>query len=189
MCKRTAVTQEREFQTREADGKRYIEGYFAVFNSEYWLWEDAYETIAPGAFDLARDKDVRALTNHDTTLVLGRTTSGTLTLRVDERGLFGSIEINENDQDAVNIYERVKRGDVSQCSFGFDILGQEIERSEGQPTVFRITSAKLWEVSCCTFPAYEETGITARKAELAEIDRRKAEAWRADMLAKLKGEK
>ena len=185
---RRAIAHENSFSTREADGKRFIEGYFAVFNSEYWLWEDAYETIAPGAFDLARDKDIRALTNHDTTLVLGRTISGTLTLRVDERGLFGSIEINENDQDAVNLYERVKRGDVSQCSFGFDILGQEILRNEGQPTVFRITSVKLYEVTVCTFPAYEETAVTARKAELADIERRKSEEWKAVMLKKLKGE-
>lgn len=185
--KRTAMTQEREFQTREADGKRYIEGYFAVFNSQYWLWEDAYETIAPGAFDLTRDTDIRALTNHDTTLVLGRTTARTLTLRVDKRGLFGSIEVNEADQDAVNQYERVKRGDVNQCSFGFEILGQEIVRNEGQPTEFRITSVKLYEVSVCTFPAYEETSVTARKAELADDDKRKTEAWRAEMLNKLKG--
>ena len=177
-----------DFQTREADGKRYIDGYFAVFNSQYWLWEDAYETIDQGAFDLSRDKDVRALTNHDTTLVLGRTTAGTLTLRVDERGLFGSIEINEADQDAVNQYERVKRGDVTQCSFGFEILSQDIERTEGMPTVFHLREVKLYEVSVCTFPAYEETSVTARKAELAEIDRRKAEAWRTEMLKKLKGE-
>ena len=182
------MLKDADFQTRESDGKRYIEGYFAVFNSQYWLWEDAYETIDPGAFDLTRDRDVRALTNHDTTLVLGRTTAGTLTLRVDERGLFGSVEINENDQDAVNQYERVKRGDVTQCSFGFEILAQDIERAEGQPTVFRIREVKLYEVSVCTFPAYEETGVTARKAELAEIDRRKAEAWRSEMLKKLKGE-
>lgn len=182
------MLKDADFQTRESDGKRYIEGYFAVFNSQYWLWEDAYETIDPGAFDLTRDRDVRALTNHDTTLVLGRTIAGTLTLRVDERGLFGSVEINENDQDAVNQYERVKRGDVTQCSFGFEILAQDIERAEGQPTVFRIREVKLYEVSVCTFPAYEETGVTARKAELAEIDRRKAEAWRSEMLKKLKGE-
>ena len=109
------------FQTREADGNLYIDGYFAVFNSEYWLWNDAFETIDPGAFSLETDVDVRALTNHDTTLVLGRTTAGTLTLRVDERGLFGTILINAEDQDACNLYARVKRGDVSQCSFGFDI--------------------------------------------------------------------
>lgn len=188
ISKRTAMTRDAEYQTREVDGKRYIDGYFAVFNSKYWLWDDAYETIDPGAFDLAADKDVRALTNHDTTLVLGRTTAGTLTLRVDERGLYGSIEINENDQDAVNQYERVRRGDVTQCSFGFDILGQEIERNEGQPTVFRITKVKLYEVSVCTFPAYEETGVTARKAELADIENRHAQEWRDRMIKRLKGE-
>ena len=188
MIQRTSMLHDAEFQTREADGKRYIDGYFAVFNSQYWLWDDAYETIDQGAFDLSRDKDVRALTNHDTTLVLGRTTAGTLTLRVDERGLFGSIEINEADQDAVNQYERVKRGDVTQCSFGFEILSQDIERTEGLPTVFHLREVKLYEVSVCTFPAYEETSVKARKAELEEIDRRKAEAWRAEMLKKLKGE-
>ena len=188
MIQRTSMLHDAEFQTREADGKRYIDGYFAVFNSQYWLWDDAYETIDQGAFDPSRDKDVRALTNHDTTLVLGRTTAGTLTLRVDERGLFGSIEINEADQDAVNQYERVKRGDVTQCSFGFEILSQDIERTEGMPTVFHLREVKLYEVSVCTFPAYEETSVKARKAELEEIDRRKAEAWRAEMLKKLKGE-
>ena len=188
MIQRTSMLHDADFQTREADGKRYIDGYFAVFNSQYWLWDDAYETIDQGAFDLSRDKDVRALTNHDTTLVLGRTTAGTLTLRVDERGLFGSIEINEADQDAVNQYERVKRGDVTQCSFGFEILSQDIERTEGMPTVFHLREVKLYEVSVCTFPAYEETSVKARMAELEEIDRRKAEAWRAKMLKKLKGE-
>ena len=188
MIQRTSMVKDADFQTREDNGKRYIEGYFAVFNSQYWLWDDAYETIDPGAFDLSRDKDVRALTNHDTTLVLGRTTAGTLTLRVDERGLFGSVEINENDQDAVNQYERVRRGDVTQCSFGFEILAQDIERAEGMPTVFRIREVKLYEVSVCTFPAYQETSVTARKAELEEIDRRKADEWRSTMLKKLKGE-
>lgn len=188
ICKRTLFNKAAEFHTREQDGKRFIDGYFAVFDSKYWLWEDAYETIDRGAFDLERDTDVRALTNHDTTLVLGRTTIGTLTLMVDERGLFGTIEINENDQDAVNLYERVKRGDVSQCSFGFDILKESQNRIEGQPMEFRILSVKLYEVSVCTFPAYEETGVQARKAALEEDQCRRLEAWRIEMKKKLKGE-
>lgn len=191
ICKRTAMLRDADFQTREEDGRRYIEGYFAVFGGKYWLWEDdggAYETIEPGAFDLNADTDVRALTNHDTTLVLGRTTAGTLSLRTDGRGLYGSIEINEADQDAVNTYERVKRRDVTQCSFGFDILAQSVERAEGQPTVFRIQKVKLYEVSVCTFPAYEDTGIDARKAELKNIRQRQIEEWREALMKKLKGE-
>lgn len=187
ICKRTMFNEKADFKTREQDGKKYIEGYFAVFDAKYWIWEDAYETIDRGAFDLVRDKDVRALINHDTTLVLGRTTAGTLVLRVDEIGLWGSIEINENDQDAVNLYERVKRGDVSQCSFGFDILKEAENRVTGQPMEFRLMSVKLYEVSPCTFPAYEETGVTARKAAIEEENKRRAQAWRTDMLNKLKG--
>ena len=138
ICKRTAVERNGEFQTREVDGKKYIEGYFSVFGAEYWLWEDSYETVDPGAFDLAADTDVRALTNHDTTLVLGRTTAGTLTLKVDEYGLWGSILINDADQDALNTYERVKRGDVNQCSFGFDILSERRETLASGVTVWHL---------------------------------------------------
>lgn len=63
-----------EFETREAeDGKKTISGYFAVFNSETELWPGAYEEIAPEAFANTMSNDIRALTNHDDTLVLGRT--------------------------------------------------------------------------------------------------------------------
>ena len=188
ICERRAALQNADFETREIDGKKYIDGYFSVFGAIYPLWDGGIETVDPGAFDLDIDTDVRALTNHDTTLVLGRTTAGTLELKVDERGLWGRIEINDADQDAVNLYERVKRRDVTQCSFGFDILAEEIERRE-DVTVWHIQRVKLYEVSVCTFPAYEDTGVQARKAELEEIEKRKAEKWREEMLVKLKGEK
>lgn len=186
--KRECVVRGADFQTREADGVLIIEGYFAVFNSEYWLWPTAYETIDPGAFSLETDTDVRALTNHDTTLVLGRTTAGTLDLRVDERGLWGSVRINPADQDAVNLYERVKRRDVDQCSFGFDILEEGAEYRDDGTTVWHLKRVKLYEVSVCTFPAYEATGVQARKAELEHVRQRKLEEWRAQALARLKGE-
>ena len=186
--KRECVVRGADFQTREADGALMIEGYFAVFSSEYWLWPTAYETIDPGAFSLETDTDVRALTNHDTTLVLGRTTAGTLDLRVDERGLWGSVRINPADQDAVNLYERVKRRDVDQCSFGFDILEEGAEYRDDGTTVWHLKRVKLYEVSVCTFPAYEATGVQARKAELEHVRQRKLEEWRAQALARLKGE-
>ena len=110
------------FETREAEGGAlYIEGYFAVFDSPYELWEGAVEIVKPGAFAGCLSQDVRALINHDTTLVLGRTKSGTLSLKEDSRGLWGSIQINRDDVDAMNLYARVQRGDVDQCSFGFEI--------------------------------------------------------------------
>ncbi len=187
--KRTAVVSENGFHTRVEGQDLYIEGYFAVFGSKYWLWEKAYETIEPGAFDLSADTDVRALVNHDTTLVLGRTTANTLTLRQDERGLWGSILINQHDQDAMNLYERVKRGDVTQCSFGFDILQQDVEYKEGEPTVWKIQRIKLYEVTVATFPAYEDTSVEARKKDYATMKERAASEWRGRMLGQLKGVK
>ena len=186
--KRTGIVCGADFQTREADGNLYIDGYFALFGSEYWLWDGAFETIDPGAFSLETDQDVRALTNHDTTLVLGRTTAGTLQLRVDDRGLWGSILINENDQDAVNAYERVRRGDVNQCSFGFNILQESRERRPDGTVVWHLMSVELHEVSICTFPAYRDTEIEAREAELENMKKRELEAWKAEMLARLREE-
>ena len=184
--KRTAIDRGGEFATRAEDGRLYIEGYFAVYNSRYELWDGAYETIEPGAFEGQLDSDVRALCNHDTALVLGRTTANTLILRDDERGLWGSIIINQADQDAINLYERVRRGDVSQCSFGFDILDQDVEYQDGQPTVWHIRKVRLYEVSVVTFPAYTETSVQARQRDYEEVKRKREEAWRHQAREKLK---
>lgn len=189
MEQRTAIARDGNFLTRAEDGNLYIEGYFAVYNSRYDLWDGAYETIAPGAFDGETDGDVRALANHDTTLVLGRTVAGTLTLRTDDRGLWGSITVNQQDQDAMNLYERVKRGDVSQCSFGFDILDQDVQYQDGEPTVWTIRKVKLYEVSVVTFPAYTDTSVAVRKHDFEEIQRKKHESWKHQALERLHGPK
>lgn len=143
-----------------------IEGYFILFGQQTELWAGAYEEIAPNALDKTLNNDIRALINHDTRLVLGRNKSGTLELRVDGRGLFGKIKINSNDTEAVNLYERVKRGDVSQCSFGFNIISEETEWRDDGTVKWTITEVDLHEVSVVTFPAYEETGVQARQASV-----------------------
>jgi HK97 family phage prohead protease len=143
-----------------------IEGYFVVFGQQTELWAGAYEEIAPNALDKTLSNDIRALINHDTRLVLGRNKSGTLELKVDSRGLWGKIKINPNDTEAVNLYERVKRGDVSQCSFGFNIISEETEWRDDGSVKWTITEVDLHEVSVVTFPAYEETGVQARQASV-----------------------
>lgn len=182
---RTSASQ---FSTREDGEGLYIEGYFSVFNSNYEIWPGATESIAPGAFSNTLSDDVRALINHDTTLVLGRNKAGTLELREDARGLWGKITINPNDSDAMNLYERVKRGDVDQCSFGFDIVNEETEFREDGSIHWTIREVKLYEVSCCTFPAYEDTSISAREKQYEEIKKRESEAWKANIKNRLKGE-
>ena len=177
-----------KFKTRDVDGKKYINGYFAVFNSNYQLWDGATESVDPHAFDGTLDGDIRCLIDHDTRLVLGRTKSGTLTLRVDDKGLWGEVEINESDQDAMNLYARVQRGDVDQCSFGFEITSEEYSEKENNGVHWTIKSVNLYEVSVVTFPAYEDTQVSARKKELNTIRSRKLEQRKKEMLKRLKGE-
>lgn len=177
-----------EFKTREDGEAPAIEGYFSVFNSNYEIAPGMTESVAPGAFSNSLSNDVRALTNHDTTLVLGRTKAHTLELREDAHGLWGHIDINPNDADAMNLYERVKRGDVDQCSFGFDIRSEDTDIKEDGSVHWTIKDVELYEVSCCTFPAYEETNISARSAERDNIQKRRRDAWKAEAIKRLKGE-
>lgn len=183
--KRTRLT---EFETREEqDGKKVIAGYFSVFNSETELWDGAYEAIATEAFDDTLGNDIRALTNHDPTLVLGRNKAGTLRLSKDSHGLWGEIIINERDGDAVNLYERVKRGDVDQCSFGFRILKEDTEWRDDGTVKWTIRKVDLHEVSVCTFPAYEDTGVQARRRQVDQHREKQMQQWRHNITKKLKG--
>ena len=175
-----------KFNTRDDGGEKRIEGYFAVFDGEYQLWDGATESVDRGAFEDQLDGDVRCLIDHDTRLVLGRTSAGTLTLRTDDHGLWGSVLINQDDTDAMNLYARVQRGDVSQCSFGFDILDEEFEDRGSGSVHWTIKKVKLYEVSCVTFPAYESTGIAARKDDLATIRKRETETWKNSMMERMR---
>lgn len=177
-----------QFRTRDDGDDLIIEGYFAVFDSPYILWDGATEIVKPGAFAGCLSGDIRALIDHDTRLVLGRTKAGTLTLREDARGLYGTIKINRDDADAMSLYARVQRGDVDQCSFGFDIEEETFVDLGGGQCRWEINKVNpLYEVSVVTYPAYEETAVKARHADLAEIQRRQAEAWKTKMKTRLTG--
>lgn len=174
-----------DFTTRD-DENPTIEGYFAVFNSLYEIAPGMTESVAPGAFQRTISGDIRALTNHDTTLVLGRTKAHTLELREDEHGLWGKVTINPNDRDAMNLYERVKRGDVDQCSFGFEIVSENTDVREDGSLHWTITDVNLYEVSACTFPAYQETNIAARTQQMEDIKKRELAAWKLKNMEVLK---
>lgn len=179
-----------ELKTRsEQEGELVIEGYFAVFNKETELWRGAYEEIAPGAFDNTLGNDIRALINHDTNLVLGRNKVGTLELKVDSHGLWGRIKINSDDTDAVNLYSRVKRGDVDQCSFGFNILNEETDFRDDGTVKWTIREVDLHEVSVVTFPAYEDTGVQARKVQFEQYEKRKMDQRKNQLKERLKNVK
>lgn len=177
-----------EIRTRNDNGEPIIEGYFVVFDGVYNIADGVTESVDRNAFDETIDGDIRILVDHDTRLVLGRTSAGTASVRVDEKGVWGHVEINPNDSDAVNAHARVERGDVTQGSFGFDILAEETEYREDGSVHFTIKKVELYELSVVTFPAYEDTSISARKKQADEIKARTVDAWKQKTLARLKGE-
>ena len=176
-----------DYRARDENGEKYIEAYFAVFDSVYEIWPGATESVHRDAFnETLEEDDIRCLIDHDTRLVLGRNRAGTFELRTDAHGLWGRVKINQQDQDALNLYARVQRGDVSQCSFGFEILDEETEYKDDGTVHWTIKKVKMYEGSICTFPAYKETMAQARAEERRQIEERKAQAFREKIMRRLK---
>ena len=99
------------------------------------------------------------------------------------------LKINPYDTDALNIYERVKRGDVSQCSFGFTINQEEADYREDGSAHFILKDLNLYEVSVCTFPAYEGTEVEARQKQIEAHNKRSLSLWKESMKGRLKNVK
>lgn len=177
-----------EVATRSENNEPILEGYFVRYDDVYHVAEGATESIQRGALTEAIHGDVRALYNHNTDIVLGRTSAGTLTLKDTEVGLWGSIKINPKDSQAMDAYERIARGDVSGCSFGFEIAkdGQKYEQKDDGTVHFTITRIDpLYEISAVAFPAYQATYVEARQHDLENIKKREAEAWRVAQRARM----
>jgi len=154
------------FRADESDGKKVIEGYFAVFGDVYDMGWGVTESIDRHAFDKYLNGDIRILVNHDSTLVLGRTKANTATATADDHGIFIRCEINEDDTDAMNLYARTKRGDVTNASFGGWIVAEErtVDAKTGN-VHYTLMEVETFEFSVCTFPAYEATDVGARSRD------------------------
>lgn len=148
-----------------SDGKG-ITGYAAVFNQRADLgW--MLEVVMPGAFTdcLATDPDVRALFNHNPDIVLGRTKSGTLRLKEDNRGLQFDVDLPDT-QAGRDVRASIARGDVDQCSFGFTVDEQtwrEEKNDAGEmETTRELVAVTVYDISPVVFPAYEGTSVSER---------------------------
>lgn len=145
----------------EADA-RYIVGYALRFNSESDNLGGFVEKIDATALDNANLSDVRALFNHNSSMVLGRSKAGTLKLEVDELGL--KYTINPPDTSfARDLMNSMDRGDIDQSSFGFTIDyandGDTWEYDENRDLYVRTIHRfkDIMDVSVVTFPAYQAT--------------------------------
>lgn len=158
-----------DFEVRQEEGAMIAVGTPILYGVETLLWQgsamEERETIMPGAArnSLIND-DQRAIWNHDQAIVLGRKSANTLILNETAEGV--NVEILFPDtQEGLSKFESIRRGDIREMSFGFDILRsrEESERSD-DIIIYRtfIEELKLWEVSPVTFPAYPTTSIEAR---------------------------
>ena len=162
-----------ELRVVDAEGRPTITGYAAVFNS---LSEDLggfRELIRPGAFTRGLPgADVRALVNHDPTLILGRNTAGTLRLTEDVNGL--KVEIDPPDtQVGRDIVTSIRRGDVSGMSFRFYVAdGGERWGSGPSGVVRELLDLEIDDVSVALYPAYRATEVSVRSLEALDTFRR-----------------
>jgi HK97 family phage prohead protease len=183
-CERRVGTGPMEARAGENDA-RTLTGYAALYNSETRIGSDFREVIEPGAFRaaLARKDDVRALFNHDPNHVLGRTSAGTLTLSEDERGLRYTVTLPDT-QAGRDLWTSVQRGDVSQSSFAFSVDAEEWRDKSADLPLRAVKSVRLFDVSPVTYPAYNETSVSARsQAETIKADavREPDVDWRAQI--------
>lgn len=166
-----------------------IEGYFVVFDQPYYVDDYCEEYVDRHAFDDADMSDVRALIDHNMRLVLGRRndTVQTLSFDIDDVGLYGKIQVNPDDTDAMSLRARVLRGDVDQASFGFDessVKYTDLPDGRCRRTILGIS--KLWEISVCTFPAYEQTSVSARARSGDDLRRELLEHRKQKLIRRLK---
>ena len=182
-----AVTVELE-KREDGTQSRTLKGHAAVFDQETligspkWGWD---EVVRSGTFtETIKEDDVRALFNHDSNIVLGRNTSGTLSMTEDKTGLAVRIELPETQLIDDMVLAPIARGDISQMSFGFQVKKDKWTFSDDEDVRDKreILEVKLFDVSPVTFPAYEGTDIALASRSKSLEDIKPKTNWRNDIL-------
>lgn len=168
--RREAVTDANASGDTESSS-RMVYGYAMLYDTPTLLWESddfqCVEVIERGAATEAlKNSDIRALFNHNPNYILARTSSNTLVVRDDEKGLYFEFEAPETSV-GNDLLVSIQRGDISQASFAFDISERSIlreQKADGKEVV-TITIRKmseLYDVSPVTYPAYKDTEVSMR---------------------------
>jgi len=160
----------------DVDASRKIKGYAIVFNVKSQDLGGFREIIKPEAVDrtLREALDVRALVDHDTGKVIGRTRAGTLELRKDKTGL--RVNIDPADTTAGrDVLESVRRGDISGMSFAFRTLTDDWRMEDGE-AIREVSDMTISEISIVSFPAYTQT--SAQVTRDTEVAVRSLQAFR-----------
>jgi len=154
-----------------ADGSKVLSGYAVRFNSPSVDLGGFTEICSPGMFTrtLRESPDVVMLRDHVSSQLLGRTTAGTLTLNQDAKGLAFTVTL-PNTVIAEDTAENVRTGNLTSCSFGFNVPegGDKWASTPDGAAVRTLLDVNLAEISVTSFAAYPATSISLRSAP-AEI--------------------
>jgi HK97 family phage prohead protease len=187
---RSIVLDEFEFRAGSSGDTLEFQGYASLFNVGYEMYGGPdkggwTEYVDPKAFDrtLSAKPDVVLNINHGeggTGLPLARTTSGTLALRTDKKGLLPSASLDLRDPDVQALQVKVERGDVNQMSFAFRTIRQEWNNDEEERRLLEL-SLDRGDVSIVTNGANPKTSVSFRGLDeaiqyLNSIDASEAEA-------------
>lgn len=171
--RRFVTSAEPELVVTVASGEKpMISGMGAVFG-QYGDLGMFVEIVEPGFFDSVMDADVRSLFNHDPDDILGRAINGTLRFSQTDIGLAYETDINPDDEDAMSVYQKIKRGDVTGSSIMFCVksldCGDDMNGDEwyvlGDKVIRRLLKngcKELLDIGPVTFPVYEQTSASAR---------------------------
>ena len=162
-------TERRAASELRAAGRK-LEGYAAVFDSETRIGGFT-EVIKPGAFRAALEarNDVLALVDHDPARLLARTSSGTLRLAEDSRGLAFEIDLPDT-QLGRDVLALAERRDLGGMSFAFRPKRQAWPAADRR----ELQAVELVEVSVVqAWPAYTETTVAARSRAFSTAYRRR----------------
>ena len=187
--KNELIRRNYDFEIRaEKDKKRgnIIVGRPIVYDSKTDIAGMFAEVIEKGALKKTNLEDVRFLVNHDQSKVpLARSRrnskNSTMQLSVDDEGMEIQVELDtENNTEARNLYSAIERGDITGMSFMFGIDDEEWENLDSDyPTRHIKSISTVVEVSAVTFPAYEDTSISARDKSAVETARIAVETARS----------
>ena len=162
------------FRNLEEDSRR-LEGRAIVFDS-YSNNLGFYEKINRSAVtqELINNSDIIFTFNHDPNQLLARYRNGggSLDVELREDGVYFSFDI-PNTTLGNDIYELIKRGDISNCSFCFTVAdekdSQKWEKRDGKMYREIMKISGLYDLSAVTYPAYSDTDINARSIEARNI--------------------
>jgi HK97 family phage prohead protease len=161
MSKELRSLHVKEFRVaKSADGTRTLTG-IVTYNSPSVDLGGFTEILAPGCFAGSLSGDVLMLRDHEPTLLMGRTKSGTLSLSDSADGLHFSCKL-PNTTSATDLAESVDRGDLDATSFGFITMEDKWAASADGSVVRTVLEAELLEVSPCSFAAYPANSVSVR---------------------------